>query len=120
MTESLSPNGITVAEQAYMLDGSPVFRVNGQSVSSVTIEPGKEVTISLTLTLSGEEKKYLDDNFKNGMFVEGFIRLVSKTEGQNDLSIPFLAFYGDWDDAPMLRLYRLRTRGIRAGCFHSG
>lgn len=102
MTESLSPNGITVAEQAYMLDGSPVFRVNGQSVSSVTIEPGKEVTISLTLTLSGEEKKYLDDNFKNGMFVEGFIRLVSKTEGQNDLSIPFLAFYGDWDDAPML------------------
>ena len=36
------------------------------------------------------------------MYVEGFLKLNSENEGQCDLSIPFLGFYGDWSQAPML------------------
>jgi hypothetical protein len=36
------------------------------------------------------------------MYVEGFLQLKSDVAGQCDLSLPFLAFYGDWSAAPML------------------
>ncbi|MDE6076010.1 MAG: hypothetical protein K2G26_06200, partial [Clostridia bacterium] len=49
------------------------------------------------------EKKYIDDTFKNGMFVEGFLQLKGDGD-QCDLTLPFMGFYGDWKAAPMLDL----------------
>lgn len=103
MTETVSPNGLTVAEQAKYLNGSPVYTVDGNPAPKVlTIQPGEVREITVQLTLSDADKQYIDKTFENGMFVEGFVRLVSEEEEQNSLSIPFLGFYGDWDDAPML------------------
>ncbi|MBQ7949219.1 MAG: leucine-rich repeat protein [Clostridia bacterium] len=103
MTETLSSDNLTVSEQAHMLDkAKTVWTVNGQTVSEVKVAAGADVTISVTITLDESEKKYIDDSFENGMYVEGFLKLNSKTSGQCDLSIPFLAFYGDWEAAPML------------------
>ena len=68
----------------------------------MTVAAGQTVTLNVTVTLDESEKAYIDDSFENGMYVEGFLKLVSKTNGQCDLSIPFLAFYGDWEAAPML------------------
>ncbi|MCD8372736.1 MAG: leucine-rich repeat protein [Clostridia bacterium] len=105
-TESLSLDGLAVAEQAYTLEGqsSAVWTINGATYSNgdkVTLGVG-QTRIVVTLTLSEADKAYLDESFVNGMFVEGFLQLVSETEGQCDLSIPFLGFYGDWESAPML------------------
>ncbi len=104
MTESLSVCGLTVAEQAYMLDGNAVWTINGTEYhdgDTVTLSGGT-TKISCTLTLTDAEKKYLDDSFENGMFVEGFLQLISTSDSQCDLSIPFMGFYGDWESAPML------------------
>lgn len=69
---------------------------------SVTVPAGETVEVTVTVTLGDEAKAYLDENFENGIYVEGFITLTSTTEGQPDLNVPFLAFYGDWTQAPIL------------------
>ncbi len=104
MTETVSVDGLAVGEQAYMLGGNAVWTVGGVEYSDGdTVSIGAGVTcIKVTLTMSRQEKAYIEKNFANGMFVEGFLRLRSETEGQCDLSIPFLGFYGDWEAAPML------------------
>ncbi|MCD7729144.1 MAG: leucine-rich repeat protein [Clostridia bacterium] len=105
-TESLSLDGLAVAEQAYTLEGqsSAVWTINGQTYSNgdtVTFASG-DTEIYVTLTLTAADKAYLDASFVNGMFVEGFLQLESTTDSQCDLSIPFMGFYGDWESAPML------------------
>ncbi len=101
MTESVSIDNITVEEKAYLLDkAQKTFLVNGKNAQTVTLASGADAEITVTIALSAEEKAYLDKNFKNGMYVEGFITLEDMGEGV-DLSIPYLAFYGEWDDAPM-------------------
>ena len=105
MTETIAADGLAVAEAAYMLNDNPaVFTVKGADRSNDTITVAKNSTAEITvkLTLSAAEKSYLDHNFIHGMYVEGFISLVSQSEGQCDLNLPFMGFYGDWESAPML------------------
>lgn len=108
MTETLASDGIAVAEKAHMLGDpekggiAPVITVDGNQVSTVTVPQGASKTVTVTLKLSDSEKKYIDDSFSNGMFVEGFVKLLGNDEGQCDLTLPFLGFYGDWQKAPML------------------
>ena len=103
MTETLSSDKLTVSEQARMLDkAKTVWTLNGDTVNEVTVAAGAKITLQVTITLDETEKAYIDKSFENGMYVEGFLQLKSKTAEQCDLSIPFLAFYGDWESAPML------------------
>jgi len=53
--------------------------------------------VSVSIELSNADKQYLNDNFENGMYVDGFVKL----DGKVDLSVPFLAFYGNWSDSSM-------------------
>jgi len=109
MTEEIASDGISVAEKAHMLDDvAPVFKVDGSQVTKVTVPVGETKTVNVTLKLSDDEIKYIEKNFVNGMYVEGFVKLVADKVGdkkvQCDLTLPFLAFYGDWEKAPMLDL----------------
>ncbi len=110
MTETISSDGLSVAEKAHLLDGAAQWRIereNGALVAEggdgtqITVPAGESFKIKVTLTLSQEEKDYIDRNFVNGMFVEGFLQLISSSE-QCDLTLPFMGFYGDWEAAPML------------------
>jgi len=97
----------TVTESGYML--SPTVTLvsveNGeQADGKITVAAGKTATVKVTITLSDADKKYLDDSFKNGMYVEGFLTLVNEEENGIDLGAPFLAFYGDWTKAPIFDL----------------
>lgn len=60
----------------------------GFSVPSVTVEPGKTVKVSVTITLP--------TGFDTEQFVEGYVKFKSETAGAPSLSIPYLGFYGDW------------------------
>ncbi|MGN1373342.1 MAG: leucine-rich repeat protein [Candidatus Coproplasma sp.] len=105
MTETLSKDGLSVAEKAYLFDSKGEWKVDGKSVAEggeISVASGTTSKIEVTLKLSASEKKYLDDTFKNGMFVEGFLQLESTTDGQCSLSLPFMGFYGDWEAAPLL------------------
>lgn len=56
-----------------------------------------KATVHATIKLNDEDKNYIENNFENGMYVEGFVLL----DGAVDLSIPVLAFYGNWTDSSM-------------------
>ncbi len=58
----------------------------------------------MTITLSDEDKKYLDKSFENGMYVEGFVTLKAVEGTDINMNIPYLAFFGDWTKAPMFDL----------------
>ena len=107
-TESMSSDDRTVAELAYLLDADYSYSVvategnaslNGNNLSLGGYSSAK---ITITLTLSQEAKDYIDANFVNGMYVEGYVRLNSLNADGIGLNLPFLAFYGNWADAPML------------------
>ena len=105
MTESLSSDKKTVAEKAHLFNDCnyTVSLTNGSlNGNVVTVTGYEDCTITVTLTLTDEDKAYLDSNFANGMYVEGFVELTSLNEDGIDLSIPYLAFYGDWTQAPLL------------------
>lgn len=104
MTETLSADGIAVGEQAYLLnDKAAIWSMDGKSVDGkISVGAGETKEISVSFSLSDKEKDYIDSSFKNGMYVEGFVKLMSDTDGQCDLTLPFLGFYGDWSAAPML------------------
>ena len=97
----------TVTEEAYELKGAKVEILsveNGtQNGNSISVEAGKTANVSVRITLSEENKKYLNESFENGMYVEGFIMLDNADDAQ-DLSFPYLAFYGDWTKAPLFDL----------------
>lgn len=104
MTETLSSSDTDyVAERAYMLGGSTAYSaVNGKINNGViTVEAGQTAQITAVLTLSTRDKTYLNQYFENGMYVEGFLTLDNLDENGVDLNAPFLAFYGNWTDAPI-------------------
>lgn len=106
MTETVSSDGITVAEKAYMLGGGIVTysASNGGSIEDgvLVVDPYADVELVVTIQLNDAEKEYLNNNFENGMYVEGFVCLKDASLGNAvDLNIPWLAFYGDWLDAPV-------------------
>ncbi len=98
----------TVTEESYILAGAVIEVVsveNGTlSGKSVSVEAGKNAKVTVKITLSDENKEYLNKSFENGMYVEGFITLDATAGTEIDLSVPYLAFYGDWTVAPLFDL----------------
>ena len=97
----------TVTEEAYRLSGARVEILSvsdgKQNGSSISVDAGKTAQVSVRITLSAEDKKYLNDSFENGMYVEGFI-MLDNADNTQDLNLPYLAFYGDWTLSPLFDL----------------
>ena len=66
------------------------------------VAAGETVEVTANVTLSDEDKEYLDFYYTNGGYVEGFTYLTALNTGSVDLSLPYLGFYGDWAAAPVL------------------
>lgn len=104
MTETMSLDNKTVAEKATLFEDAEIsFTAENATISGnrITVGAGVDTEIQVTVRLSDADKKYLKDNFKNGMYVEGFIKFISNNSDGIDLSIPYLGFFGDWTKAPM-------------------
>lgn len=110
MTESVSTSDEKhVAETPQILEGVKNFEiVEGGTLdgNKLTVGAGATAKVKVTYTLTNQEKKLIEKLFPYGMYVEGFIKLKqtgNETEDAKniDLNVPFLAFYGDWTEAPM-------------------
>jgi len=109
MTETVSSDEKTVAEKAYLLTSmcniqyyagataSEMTAVNGV----VSVPAKSTVSMRIVINLNQKARDYLDSNFKNGMYVEGFVSLAATGATKVTLGLPYLAFYGDWTDAPL-------------------
>ena len=69
--------------------------------ATVTVPALGEATVGVDVMPGSEFASYVADNTPNGTFLDGFVRFASKTEGQPDLAVPYLGFYGDWGKAPI-------------------
>ena len=98
-----SDDATTVADaQAYLdvLVGKEVEKID-LAQQTLVVEAGKTATVNVSVKVAEESKTYMDTCFENGIYVEGFTKLTAKNTGV-DLSLPYLAFYGDWTQAPIL------------------
>lgn len=72
----------------------------------VTVPAKGTADVTVTVKLSDALRKELTDTFENGIYIEGYITLKQQATAEGvtgcDLSIPYLAFYGDWDQAPVI------------------
>lgn len=103
MTETLASDNKTVAEKAYMLSDSTIeYVVDGAPhTGSISVGADMTTTVKVKITLSQAARNYLDKSFKNGMYVEGFVSLKGADTTKVTIGLPYLAFYGDWTDAPL-------------------
>ena len=69
--------------------------------ATVTVPASGEATVGVDVMPGSEFASYVADNTPNGTFLDGFVRFASKTDGQPDLAVPYLGFYGDWGKAPI-------------------
>ena len=69
--------------------------------ATVTVPALGEATVGVDVMPGSEFASYVADNTPNGTFLDGFVRLTSKTASQPDLAVPYLGFYGDWGKAPI-------------------
>ncbi len=94
----------TVTQEGYLLSPTTSIvdfgacTVNGRTVTVAGGETGK---LTVRVELSGADKAYLESSFLHGMYVEGFVTLKAKSGATVDMSVPLLAFYGDWTEAPI-------------------
>ncbi|MGM9641314.1 MAG: S8 family serine peptidase [Faecousia sp.] len=103
-------NGLSQVKAGYDLNGDGVtdtadvqklYELVSQGFTAmnvVEVPADGSATIYVTLTLSENDKAYMDKYYENGIYVDGFIRLYG-ANGENDLSLPFVGFYGDWSAA---------------------
>ena len=96
-------DAVTVEDaQAYLdaLVGKEVADVD-LAQKTLVVEAGETATVNVSVNVAAEGKAYMDTYFENGIYVEGFTKLTAKNAGV-DLSLPYLAFYGDWTQAPII------------------
>ena len=109
MTEGVSTTftshgDTTSSQEGYLLHPTTsITNVQGGSVNGSTVSVPAKGTAKVTvkITLSDADKAYLNDSFKYGMYVEGFITLKAASGTSVDMNVPLLAFYGDWTEAPI-------------------
>ncbi len=66
------------------------------------VDAGKTAQVTVNVKLAESDRTYLDTYYVNGGYVEGFTTLTALHHEGVDLSLPYLAFYGGWDEAPLL------------------
>ena len=116
-----SHSDTTVTQEGYLLEGTQleVVAIDGGSLSGSNVTVGSKQTATLTIKiiLSADDKAYLDRSFQYGMYVEGFITMKGVNGTDVDMSVPMLAFYGDWTEAPIFdeEYYDTHKDEINAG-----
>lgn len=79
-------------------------------LETFVVPANSEVDIQVTITLDADLKKQLDDTFPNGTYVEGYVNFVDSDtmDRTNGTTATYLAYYGDWTQAPVLEAQDFR------------
>lgn len=74
---------------------------SGTEDGTVRVPAGGETTVTVTIT-TGDAFRAAVADAVNGVFLDGFVRLHADAQSGSDLGLPYAAFFGDYDDAPLL------------------
>ena len=98
---AMSPAVLEQDGKTYMSSHDEALDVTVSGDKTVTLAAGATGDVKVSVSLSQSQKAKLDAAYENGIYVEGFVVLTAK-DGGADLSVPFLAYYGDWSAPGML------------------
>ena len=72
---------------------------------TLTLPASGSVTVSVTITLTEDDKAMLNEAFANGAYIEAYVSATPLATAEGVLasahSIPVLAYYGGWDEPSM-------------------
>ena len=71
------------------------------AAQEITVPASGTVTVTVPVSLNQPDRDYMD-SFVNGTYIEGFVPLTPSSGTQPTLSIPYMGFYGDWTQAPII------------------
>lgn len=71
------------------------------AAQEITVPASGTVTVTVPVSLNQADRDYMD-SFANGTYIEGFVTLTPSSGTQPTLSIPYVGFYGDWTQAPII------------------
>ena len=67
------------------------------STDSVTVPAQSSASVTVTVTPKAAFASYANANAPKGTFIDGAVTFTS-TDGQPDLTVPYMGFYGSWGD----------------------
>ena len=74
--------------------------------STLKLAPGETKEVTVEIQLKDETMAYLNEDFPNGTFVEGYVNFSGKFDTK--FHGTFMGFYGDWTQAPVMEQYDWR------------
>ena len=78
------------------------YKLSAQiAAQEITVPSSGTVTVTVPVSLNQPDRDYMD-SFANGTYIEGFVTLTPESDTQPTLSIPYMGFYGDWTQAPIV------------------
>ena len=86
----IHPAGLNLLESDYIYDATI------DAPETITVPANGEITFDVTIDIG------TDDTIYRNMFVEGFVYLIDPNDDFASLSIPFVGFYGDWNEPNIL------------------
>ena len=98
-----------IAQTDQVKDGKITFapvKLGEESFTEVTVNANSEANFAGIIDLTGKLETAKKDQ-PNGFFIDGFIFFESQAAADGgkefaDLSVPYLAFYGDWASLPII------------------
>ncbi len=80
---------------------------------AVAVPAGESVEVNVKLSLTEDEKEFLETYYINGAYVQAFVYAdaIADAEGVDGTchSIPVLGFYGNWTDSSMYEIGSVQT-----------
>ncbi len=71
-------------------------------LSDITIEAGTHKIDIASYQLTTEQKEVINEYFEYGCYIEGYVMLTAKDSSNYDLSIPYMGFYGNYSNCPVV------------------
>ncbi|MGG3739243.1 S8 family serine peptidase, partial [Aeribacillus pallidus] len=76
-----------------------VITINGEETATIEVPANGSTTVDITIDVSAVD---LSEDFPNGYFLEGFVTFIDPTDTYPTLTVPYVGFKGDWDQAPII------------------
>lgn len=89
------------------------------SADTLTVRAASSATVTVSVNPTPQFASYASEKTPNGTFIDGAVTLTS-ADGQPDLTIPYLRFYGSADETPIFDtpVYGEGTIGTSTMTFH--
>lgn len=101
MTADIDESGEYMTNTTRRLEAEVVIKHGNDIIEDVYLMAGNKIALTAEITLTENDKKFIEENFPYGNYVEGYLYAVPKVSDGVKVSMPFLGFYGDWSDSPV-------------------